>query len=40
MAEIEWLSTKMDSQTATLQEEIVSIRQELHTTVSSPQSAE
>jgi len=31
--------TKLDSQTAALREEIVSIRQELHTTVSSLQSA-
>ena len=39
MAAIELLGTKIDSQTAALREQIVSIRQELHTTVSSLQSA-
>ncbi|CAK6975209.1 hypothetical protein NHX12_031341, partial [Scomber scombrus] len=39
MSAIELLGTKMDTQTAALSQEIASIRQELHTTVSSLQSA-
>lgn len=39
MTAIETLGTKMDIQTAALRQEIASIRQELHTTVSSLQSA-
>ena len=39
MATIESLGMKMDTQTAALRQEIVSIRQELHTTISSLQSA-
>ena len=39
MMAIESLGTKMDTQTAALRQEIVSIRQELHSTVNSLQSA-
>lgn len=39
MTAIETLGVKIDTQTATLRQEVASIRQELHTTVSSLQSA-